>query len=138
VTPFRVWAERALVGGLAPIVVYGSRFASNIILSRLLAPDEFGTAVAISVVLGLGGLATDVALDRFVIILLRRNREAGRFSEGYCSGAYTLNISTGKFCPSGCRTGHFRWAMAVGCDRSESYHWRRTQHYCGKRGSDCR
>ena len=67
-TPFRVWAERALVGGLAPIAVYGSRFASNIILSRLLAPDEFGTAVAISVVLGVGGLATDVALDRFVII----------------------------------------------------------------------
>lgn len=67
-TPFRVWAERALVGGLAPIVIYGSRFASNIILSRLLAPDEFGTAIAISVVLGFGALATDVALDRFVMI----------------------------------------------------------------------
>jgi O-antigen/teichoic acid export membrane protein len=53
---------------LAPVVVFGSRFASNIIMSRLLAPDEFGTAVAISVVLGLGGLATDVALDRFVMI----------------------------------------------------------------------
>lgn len=67
-TPLRVWAERGLLGGLAPIVVYGSRFASNIILSRLLAPDEFGTAVAISVVLGIGGLTTDVALDRFVMI----------------------------------------------------------------------
>jgi O-antigen/teichoic acid export membrane protein len=68
VTPLRVWAQRVFVGGLAPIIVYGSRFAGNIILSRLLAPDEFGTAIAISVVLGLGGLATDVALDRFVII----------------------------------------------------------------------
>ena len=67
-TSLRVWVERVFVGGLAPIVVFGSRFAGNIILSRLLAPDEFGTAIAISVVLGLGGLVTDVALDRFVII----------------------------------------------------------------------
>jgi len=68
VTPLRVWAGRVFVGGLAPIVVFGSRFAGNIILSRLLTPDEFGTAIAISVVLGLGWLVTDVALDRFVII----------------------------------------------------------------------
>jgi O-antigen/teichoic acid export membrane protein len=68
VTPLRVWAERIVVGGLAPLVMYGSRFVGNIILSRLLAPDEFGTAIAISVVLALGGLVTDVALDRFVII----------------------------------------------------------------------
>jgi len=68
VTPLKVWAGRAFVGGLAPIVVFGSRFAANVVLSRLLAPEEFGTAVAISVVLGLGGLATDVALDRFVMI----------------------------------------------------------------------
>jgi O-antigen/teichoic acid export membrane protein len=68
VTSLRVWTERIIVGGLAPLVVFGSRFAGNIILSRLLAPDEFGTAIAISVVLGLGGLVTDVALDRFVII----------------------------------------------------------------------
>ena len=67
-TPLRVWAGRVFVGGLAPISVYGSRFAANIVMSRLLAPDEFGTAVAISAVLGLGGLATDVALDRFVMI----------------------------------------------------------------------
>lgn len=65
---FRLWAGRIFVGGLAPISVYGSRFASNIILSRLLAPDQFGTAVAISALLGLGSLATDVALDRFVMI----------------------------------------------------------------------
>ena len=67
-TPLRVWAGRVFVGGLAPIVLFGSRFAGNIILSRLLTPDEFGTAIAISVVLGLGWLVTDVALDRFVII----------------------------------------------------------------------
>jgi O-antigen/teichoic acid export membrane protein len=68
VTPLSVWGKRAFLGGLAPVVLYGSRFAANIIMSRLLAPHEFGTAVAISVVLGIGGLATDVALDRFVMI----------------------------------------------------------------------
>jgi PST family polysaccharide transporter len=64
----RIWAGRIFVVSLAPITTYGSRFAGNIILSRLLAPDEFGTAIAISTVLGLGGLISDVALDRFVII----------------------------------------------------------------------
>jgi O-antigen/teichoic acid export membrane protein len=64
----RVWAGRVLVVSLAPIIAYGSRFAGNIILSHLLAPDEFGTAIAVSVVVGLGALVTDVALDRFVII----------------------------------------------------------------------
>jgi len=34
----------------------------------MLAPEEFGTAVAISVVLGLAELVTDVALDRFVMV----------------------------------------------------------------------
>ncbi|MCG2645409.1 MULTISPECIES: oligosaccharide flippase family protein [Bradyrhizobium] len=67
-TLLRTWTERVFVGGLAPLVVFGSRFAGNIILSRLLAPDEFGTAIAIGVVLSLGSLATDVALDRFVMI----------------------------------------------------------------------
>jgi O-antigen/teichoic acid export membrane protein len=64
----RVWGARVFVVSLTPIMTFGSRFLGNIILSRLLVPDEFGTAVAISVVLGLGGLITDVALDRFVII----------------------------------------------------------------------
>jgi O-antigen/teichoic acid export membrane protein len=62
------WARRVLVVSIAPIMTYGSRFGGNIILSRLLAADEFGTAIAISTVLGLGGLITDVALDRFVMI----------------------------------------------------------------------
>lgn len=64
----RIWAERVVLGGLAPIATFGSRFAANIILSRLLVPEEFGVAVAINVVLGLGWLVTDVALDRFVMI----------------------------------------------------------------------
>ena len=64
----KVWAGRILLGGLAPIATFGSRFAANIILSRLLIPEEFGVAVALNVVLGLGWLVTDVALDRFVMI----------------------------------------------------------------------
>jgi O-antigen/teichoic acid export membrane protein len=68
VQPLSIWANRVFVVSLAPIMIYGSRFAGNVILSHLLAPDEFGTAIAISTVLGLGGLITDVALDRFVII----------------------------------------------------------------------
>lgn len=63
----KIWGARLLYVSLAPIVSFSSRFARNVILSRLLAPDEFGIAVAISVVIGLGSLVTDVALDKFVM-----------------------------------------------------------------------
>src|SRR6185437_12340815 len=63
-----VWTNRVFVGSLAPTITFASRFAGNIILSRLLAPEEFGAAIAISTVVGLGGLITHVALDRFVMI----------------------------------------------------------------------
>lgn len=59
---------RSLIVSVPPIVTFSSRLARNVILSRLLVPDQFGTAVAISVVLGLAGLVTDVGLDRFVMI----------------------------------------------------------------------
>lgn len=64
----KLWTGRVLISGLGPAVTFGSRFAGNIILSRLLLPEEFGSAIAISTVVGIGGLVTDVALDRFVII----------------------------------------------------------------------
>jgi O-antigen/teichoic acid export membrane protein len=63
-----IWAERLLVVSISPIIGFGSRFARNVILSRGLVPEEFGTAIAISVVISLVWLVTDVALDRFVII----------------------------------------------------------------------
>ena len=63
-----MWSRRLVIVSAAPIISFGSRFARNIILSRLLVPDEFGTALAIGVVLALGNLVTDVALDRFVMI----------------------------------------------------------------------
>ena len=63
-----IWGKRSLIVALGPVVSLGSRFLGNVLLSRLLIPQEFGTAVAISVVLGLIGLVTDLALDRFVIV----------------------------------------------------------------------
>jgi O-antigen/teichoic acid export membrane protein len=66
--------------------MYGSRFARNIILSRLLLPDEFGTAVAISVVIGLASLVSDVALDRFVMI---------NSSPKALSAAHVLSVARG-------------------------------------------
>jgi O-antigen/teichoic acid export membrane protein len=68
VPALRKWSGRLLIVSLAPIITFGSRFGRNVILSRLLVPDEFGTALAISVMLGLAGLVTDVALDRFVMV----------------------------------------------------------------------
>jgi O-antigen/teichoic acid export membrane protein len=59
---------RSVVVSVPPIVTFSSRLARNVILSRLLIPDQFGTAIAISVVLGLAGLVTDVGLDRFIMI----------------------------------------------------------------------
>ena len=62
------WMTRGLVVSVSPAVTFCSRLARNVILSRLLLPDQFGTAVAISLVLGLAGLVTDVGLDRFAMI----------------------------------------------------------------------
>jgi len=68
VSQFKRWMTRSLVVSVPPSVTFFSRLARNVILSRLLVPDQFGTAIAISVVLGLAGLVTDVGLDRFVMI----------------------------------------------------------------------
>jgi O-antigen/teichoic acid export membrane protein len=55
------------------LVDYGSRFARTIILARMLSPREFGISVAIGVLIGIGALITDMALDRFVITNKRQN-----------------------------------------------------------------
>jgi O-antigen/teichoic acid export membrane protein len=62
------WMTRGLAVSVPPAVSFFSRLARTVILSRLLVPDQFGAAVAISVVLGVAGLVTDVGLDRFVVI----------------------------------------------------------------------
>jgi hypothetical protein len=82
----KVWISRGLIVSVAPTVTFCSRFARNVILSRLLVSDQFGTAVAISVVIGLAGLVTDAGLDRFVMI----NNSAKALS-----AAHALQIARG-------------------------------------------
>jgi O-antigen/teichoic acid export membrane protein len=63
-----VWFVRSLLASSAPIATFASRFARNIILSRLLVSNQFGTAIAIGVVLSLIEQTLDVGLDRFVMV----------------------------------------------------------------------
>ena len=62
------WMDRAWVASIPLSVQLGSRFLRTIILSRLLSVEEFGTALAITVVLSFAEVATDVAFDRFVMV----------------------------------------------------------------------
>lgn len=60
----------AKVGALASvpqILDFLSRFFRTLILSRLLVPAEFGMAVAITVVLTIGELATDFGIGKYLI-----------------------------------------------------------------------
>jgi O-antigen/teichoic acid export membrane protein len=79
VSRLKIWMTRSLVVSVAPVIIFGSRLVRNVILSRLLIPHEFGAAMAISVVLGLAGLVTDVGLDRFVMV----NRSARAMSAAH-------------------------------------------------------
>lgn len=67
---FRVrrWVVRGSISSIAPAVEFCSRFVRVVILSRFLGTEEFGIAVAITVMLGLAGLVTDVALDKFALV----------------------------------------------------------------------
>jgi O-antigen/teichoic acid export membrane protein len=64
----KIWIARTSVISIAPAVDFGTRFARTVILSRLLATDEFGVCVAITVMLGIASLVTDVAIDKFAMI----------------------------------------------------------------------
>src|SRR5580700_3390041 len=68
IAKLRLWVVRGSIISIAPAVEFGSRFARTVILSRLLSQDEFGISVAITVVLGMASLVTDVALDKFALI----------------------------------------------------------------------
>lgn len=62
------WITRSSIISIAAGAEFASRFGRTAILSRLLSPSEFGTSVAITVVISTAGLITDVAFDKFVII----------------------------------------------------------------------
>ncbi len=64
----RTWMTRLSLASVAPMADFGGRFARTLLLSRLLSPVEFGTSVALMVVLGTSQMISDVGLDRFVIL----------------------------------------------------------------------
>jgi O-antigen/teichoic acid export membrane protein len=64
----RRWIFRGSISSIAPAVEFVSRFVRTIILSRLLSTEEFGIAIAITVMLGVAGLVTDVSLDKFALV----------------------------------------------------------------------
>jgi PST family polysaccharide transporter len=59
----------------SPFIEYGVRFGRTIVLSRMLLPVEFGVAVAITVLVTIAELISDIGLDRF---LLSRARSEDR------------------------------------------------------------
>jgi hypothetical protein len=48
----RLWITRSSILSIAPATEFASRFLRTVILSRVLVPEEFGSAVAISVSIG--------------------------------------------------------------------------------------
>lgn len=64
----RAWATRISLASVAPVADFAGRFIRTIILSRLLVPAEFGTSVALTVVLGAATMVSDIGLDRFVLL----------------------------------------------------------------------
>jgi O-antigen/teichoic acid export membrane protein len=64
----RIWIARISMISIAPTVNIIVQFSRTFILSRMLAPNEFGTGVALSVALGTINLVSDVSLDKFAIV----------------------------------------------------------------------
>ena len=63
----KLWSGRASLATVGPITDAFGRFLRTFILSQFLAPDEFGTAIAITVVNLIAELVTDFGLENFVI-----------------------------------------------------------------------
>jgi O-antigen/teichoic acid export membrane protein len=64
----KLWAGRISLAAVAPLVLFAARFGRTFILSRLLAPGEFGITVAITIVISTAELATDVGLEKFILL----------------------------------------------------------------------
>jgi len=86
-------ARRLLqVGSLASVpqfVDFATRFARTIILSRLLLPNEFGIAVAITVVVTIAELISDIGIEKF---LMSRPRGDDRAA---LAGAHVMTLVRG-------------------------------------------
>jgi O-antigen/teichoic acid export membrane protein len=64
----KLWLARGSILSIAPVIEFASRFGRTALLSRLLLPNEFGTVVAMSVVIGTVALVSDMAIYKFVMI----------------------------------------------------------------------
>jgi O-antigen/teichoic acid export membrane protein len=64
----KLWAGRIALAAVAPLGLFAARFGRMVILSRLLAPGEFGIAVAILIVIATADLATDFGLEKFILL----------------------------------------------------------------------
>ena len=63
----QIWIARGSILSLSTIVALGSAFARTAVLSRLLSSEEFGISVAITTLLTMASLLTDLALDQFIV-----------------------------------------------------------------------
>jgi O-antigen/teichoic acid export membrane protein len=77
------------LASVAPLVEFTSRFGRTIILSRCLAPTEFGIAAALTVLMGICELSTDLALDRFLIL------RSGGDDRAVLAAAHRLSVARG-------------------------------------------
>jgi O-antigen/teichoic acid export membrane protein len=64
----KLWAGRISLAAVTPLILFAARFGRTFILSRLLAPSEFGITVAITIVITTAELATDVGLEKFILL----------------------------------------------------------------------
>jgi O-antigen/teichoic acid export membrane protein len=89
ISKVKIWVTRSSIISIAPAVEFASRFSRTVILSRSLATDEFGIAVAITVMLGIASLVTDVAIDKFAVI------EADESGREALAAAHMLSLVRG-------------------------------------------
>lgn len=83
------WLARVSFASVAPIAEFATRFLRTIILSRLLSPAEFGTSVALSVVVGTAMMISDIGLDRFILL------KSGDESRRALAAAQTIQLMRG-------------------------------------------
>lgn len=65
------WGRRLSAASIAPVGEFALRLLRTIVLSRLLAPDEFGIAMALVAVILAAELISDLGLDRYVMVAAR-------------------------------------------------------------------
>jgi len=64
----KLWVGRISLAAAAPLVEFSARFGRIFVLTRLLAPGEFGIAIAITIVIGIAEVVTDVGLNKFILL----------------------------------------------------------------------